>query len=68
MSQESINLAKIESRPIKGKHWQYVFFLDMMGHIEEEHIRRGCDRIKDLCSYFDWLGSYPSGGETPAEY
>ncbi len=68
LSEESINLAKIESRPIKGKHWQYVFFLDMMGHIEEKHIRRGCDRIKDLCSYFDWLGSYPSSGETPVEY
>jgi chorismate mutase/prephenate dehydratase len=68
LSEESINLAKIESRPIKGKHWQYVFFLDMMGHIEEENIKIGCERIKDLCSYYDWLGSYPSGGETPADH
>jgi len=68
LSEQSINLAKIESRPIKGKHWQYVFFLDMMGHIEEENIKIGCERIKDLCSYYDWLGSYPSGGETPADH
>ncbi len=60
LSEEGINLAKIESRPIKGKHWKYLFFLDMMGHIEDEKIKRGCERLKELCSYFDWLGSYPA--------
>lgn len=63
LSEKGINLAKIESRPIKGKHWQYLFFLDMMGHIEEDSIREGCDMIKKLCSYYDWLGSYPRGDE-----
>ena len=67
LSDMSINLAKIESRPIKGKQWQYVFFLDMMGHIEEEHIKKGCERIKGLCSYFEWLGSYPRSGQTPID-
>ena len=59
LSEENINLAKIESRPIKGKQWKYLFFLDMLGHIEEEQILRGCDRIREHCSYFEWLGSYP---------
>lgn len=67
LSEEEINLAKIESRPIKGKNWQYVFFLDMMGHIEEERIRKGCQRIKNKCSYFEWLGSYPTGGEATSD-
>jgi chorismate mutase/prephenate dehydratase len=59
LSEEEINLAKIESRPIKGKQWKYLFFLDMMGHINEEKIHRGCERLSTLCSYFEWLGSYP---------
>jgi chorismate mutase / prephenate dehydratase len=59
LSQENINLAKIESRPIKGKQWKYLFFLDMLGHIEDANIQRGCDRLKTMCSYFEWLGSYP---------
>lgn len=63
LSQKQINLAKIESRPIKGKHWQYLFFLDMMGHIEENQIQEGCEEIKKLCSYFEWLGSYPRGDQ-----
>ncbi len=63
LSKKEINLAKIESRPIKGKQWQYLFFLDMMGHIEEDQIRDGCEEIKKLCSYYEWLGSYPRGDE-----
>lgn len=63
LSEQNINLAKIESRPIKGKHWQYLFFLDMMGHVEEENIKAGCEKIKTICSYFEWLGSYPRGDE-----
>ena len=59
LSEERINLAKIESRPIKGKQWEYLFFLDMLGHIEDEQIKNGCDRIRSLCSYYEWLGSYP---------
>lgn len=59
LSQEQINLAKIESRPVKGKQWKYLFFLDMLGHIEDEKIKRGCDLLKSKCSYFEWLGSYP---------
>jgi len=59
LSKEDINLAKIESRPIKGKQWKYLFFLDMLGHIEDENIQRGCEILKTQCSYFEWLGSYP---------
>lgn len=59
LSRENINLAKIESRPIKGKQWKYLFFLDMLGHVEDEKIQRACDKLKSQCSYFEWLGSYP---------
>jgi len=66
LSEENINLAKIESRPIKGKQWKYLFFLDMMGHIQEERISRACERLGSLCSYFEWLGSYPQS-DSPAD-
>lgn len=59
LSEESINLAKIESRPVRGKQWKYLFFLDMLGHIEDEKIQKGCEKLKSQCSYFEWLGSYP---------
>lgn len=59
LSDAGINLAKIESRPIKGKHWKYLFFIDLMGHIEDKSIKDCCETLKDVCSYFEWLGSYP---------
>ena len=67
LSEEKINLAKIESRPIKGKQWKYLFFIDMMGHIENEKIKRGCERLRALCSYYEWLGSYPSNDDSPSD-
>jgi chorismate mutase/prephenate dehydratase len=67
LSKENINLAKIESRPIKGKQWKYMFFLDMLGHIEDDHIKRGCQILQEKCSYFEWLGSYPQGDLSAAD-
>jgi chorismate mutase/prephenate dehydratase len=59
LSAKNINLAKIESRPVKGKQWKYLFFLDMLNHIEDPEIREGCELLKKICSYYEWLGSYP---------
>lgn len=65
LSDENINLVKIESRPQKGKQWKYLFFMDMIGHIEDAQIKKGCERIKEQCSYFEWLGSYPQDESSP---
>jgi chorismate mutase/prephenate dehydratase len=67
LSAEDINLAKIESRPIKGKQWKYLFFLDMLGHIEDDKILRGCEILKSKCSYYEWLGSYPQSEVSPSD-
>jgi chorismate mutase/prephenate dehydratase len=59
LSAKGINLAKIESRPIKGKQWKYLFFLDLVGHVEEPVIKEGCSILRQICAYYEWLGSYP---------
>jgi chorismate mutase/prephenate dehydratase len=59
LSAKNINLAKIESRPIKGKQWKYLFFMDMLGHMEDQVIKEGCSILKQICPYYEWLGSYP---------
>ncbi len=64
IARAGINLAKIESRPIKGKQWKYLFFLDLMGHIEDTNIKDCCETLRALCSYFEWLGSYPQADES----
>ncbi|MDA8164596.1 MAG: prephenate dehydratase [Desulfobacteraceae bacterium] len=64
LAERRINLTRVESRPVKGgMAWTYLFFIDMLGHIEDENIREACDRLKESSSFFAWLGSYPQSQE-----
>jgi chorismate mutase/prephenate dehydratase len=56
-----INLSKIESRPLKGKPWEYMFFLDMRGHREQAAVKRAIATLEKNCTFLKILGSYPSG-------
>jgi len=58
-SKRDINLAKIESRPMKGKAWEYIFFLDMVGHVEDPTISEALEELKTHCQFLKVLGSYP---------
>ncbi|CAK8721043.1 Bifunctional chorismate mutase/prephenate dehydratase [Candidatus Electronema halotolerans] len=66
-SDKGINLTKIESRPMKGKRWQYLFFMDLIGHIEDPVIQEGCEAVRKVCSYYEWLGSYPKAADPETE-
>jgi chorismate mutase/prephenate dehydratase len=58
-SKRSLNLSKIESRPLKKKAWEYIFFLDMEGHAADENVRLALEEMKDYCQFLKVLGSYP---------
>ena len=57
----AINLTKIESRPTKRKAWEYVFFLDFIGHKDEEEVRKALAELEEKCFFLKILGSYPKG-------
>lgn len=59
LAKRSINLTRIESRPVKDEPGRYLFFIDLLGHIEDETIAEGCEKLRKICSYYEWLGSYP---------
>lgn len=54
-----INLTKIESRPSKKKAWDYYFFLDLEGHIQDKNTARALKELEAKAQYFKILGSYP---------
>lgn len=54
-----INLTKIESRPSKRKAWEYIFFVDMEGHIEDKVVMKAIKGMKKDCLFLKTLGSYP---------
>lgn len=56
-----INLLKIESRPLVGKPWEYLFYLDVEGSLRDEHIQQALSHLDELATFVRVLGSYPFG-------
>jgi len=59
LATQKINLTKIESRPLKKRAWEYVFFIDLDGHQEDRRIAKVLRHMEKLCSFLQILGSYP---------
>lgn len=58
-----INMTKIESRPSKKRVWDYYFFIDILGHIEDPLIKKTIAEMEDSVKFLRVLGSYPVSGE-----
>jgi prephenate dehydratase len=56
-----INLTKIESRPLRGRPWEYFFYVDFEGHVKDERTRRALAHLGELTSVLRVLGCYESG-------
>ncbi len=54
-----IDLTKIESRPIVGKPWEYMFYVDFEGHQKAVNCARALEHLAELSAYLKVLGSYP---------
>lgn len=54
-----INLCKIESRPSRRRAWEYLFFVDLLGHAREPRIAEALRELAGRCAVCEVLGSYP---------
>jgi chorismate mutase/prephenate dehydratase len=55
-----VSISTIQSRPIKGRAWEYVFFLDLVGHAQERLVARALAAARARCTSLKVLGSYPA--------
>jgi chorismate mutase/prephenate dehydratase len=58
-AKHKVNLTKIESRPVKTKAWEYLFFLDMEGHISAGPVAAAVSELRTRAQFLKILGSYP---------
>jgi chorismate mutase / prephenate dehydratase len=54
-----INLAKLESRPIPGMPFQYMFYIDFEGNMAEAHVAEALEKLRSATTSLKVLGSYP---------
>ncbi len=53
-----LSLTKIESRPLRGKPWEYLFYVDFLGHLDDERVQRALGHLKELCDLLRVFGCY----------
>jgi chorismate mutase/prephenate dehydratase len=62
-AEAGISLTRIESWPIRERMWEYLFFADFAGHVEEERTRACLEELARRTAFLKVLGSYPKGEE-----
>ncbi|MBC8000941.1 MAG: prephenate dehydratase [Opitutaceae bacterium] len=55
-----LNMTKIESRPSKRKVWEYFFFVDCDGHMNDLRVAKAITLLEQQCHFVKVLGSYPN--------
>ena len=59
LARRNISMNRIESRPAHGKLWQYAFFIDVEGHVDESPLKDALSEIDEFAGDVRVLGSYP---------
>lgn len=59
LARHGVSMSRIESRPSRKKKWDYVFFVDLEGHAEDEPVKNALTEVKKNASLFKLLGAYP---------
>ena len=59
LATRGLNMTRIESRPSRQAKWEYVFFLDILGHADDPKLTEALAALKQESGFYKLLGSYP---------
>jgi len=62
-AERGVNLTRIESYPVKDRMWEYLFFVDCLGHADDSAVGDCLGELKRRAAFVKILGSYPQGRE-----
>ena len=59
LAKNGVSMTRLESRPSRTGLWEYVFFLDMEGHQNQENVAHALEEMREMAAFLKILGSYP---------
>ncbi len=59
LAKRGVSMTRIESRPTRRGKWEYAFFIDIEGHVEDEPVKAALADLGPVSSFVKILGSYP---------
>jgi chorismate mutase/prephenate dehydratase len=59
-AERGINLTNIQSHPVQGEAWSYLFYVEMGGHFTDRPLVTAFEEMKRITRFFKVLGSYPA--------
>ena len=59
LADNGLDMTRIESRPSRNANWEYYFFMDINGHIDDENVARALKELEEEAELVRVLGSYP---------
>lgn len=63
----SINMTKLESRPIMGNPWEEMFYVDLESHLDSEQMQQALNELTKITKHLKVLGCYPSENVKPTQ-
>jgi chorismate mutase/prephenate dehydratase len=59
LATHGVSMTRFESRPARMGTWEYYFYVDIEGHLQDPAVARALEELKDNAAFFKVLGSYP---------
>lgn len=59
LARHGVDMTKLQSRPARGGLWEYVFYVDFLGHQDEPEVAAALQELNDKAAFVKVLGSYP---------
>ena len=65
-ARHGVSMSRIESRPARTGLWEYLFFVDVLGHRDDAAVAAALRELRSKAPFLKLLGSYPADPAMPA--